>query len=161
MKANDKGLLKTFAKMGISTLQSYRGAQIFEAVGLERASRGECFTGTASRVSGRGLRRDRARGGDASRAGVPGRRVPVSRARSGRALPMAARGERHTFNPDTRREAPDRAAQAAATSGLQGVLRGADDDAEPPAPLRGLFEFDHRMRRGSVPLDEVEPVERS
>ena len=54
VKANDKGLLKTFAKMGISTLQAYRGAQIFEAIGLDRALVERCFTGTASRVSGVG-----------------------------------------------------------------------------------------------------------
>ena len=54
IKANDKGLLKTFAKMGISTLASYRGAQIFEAIGLDRDLVDSCFTGTASRVSGVG-----------------------------------------------------------------------------------------------------------
>ena len=54
VKANDKGLLKTFAKMGISTLQSYRGAQIFEAIGLDRGLVDRCFSGTASRVSGVG-----------------------------------------------------------------------------------------------------------
>jgi glutamate synthase (NADPH) large chain len=54
LKACDKGLLKTMAKMGISTLQSYRGAQIFEAVGLDRDLVDRCFTGTASRVSGVG-----------------------------------------------------------------------------------------------------------
>src|SRR5262249_28139359 len=48
IKAIDKGLLKTFAKMGISTLQSYRGAQIFEAVGLDRSLVERCFTGTPS-----------------------------------------------------------------------------------------------------------------
>src|SRR5690606_5097714 len=54
LKACDKGLLKTMAKMGISTLQSYRGAQIFEAVGLDRELVAQCFTGTPSRVSGVG-----------------------------------------------------------------------------------------------------------
>jgi glutamate synthase domain-containing protein 1 len=47
IKANDKGLLKTFAKMGISTLQSYRGAQIFEAIGIDRGVVERCFKGTA------------------------------------------------------------------------------------------------------------------
>ena len=56
IKASDKGLLKTFAKMGISTLQSYRGAQIFEAVGLDRKLVERCFTGTPSRVSPTGRR---------------------------------------------------------------------------------------------------------
>ena len=52
MKAIDKGLLKTFSKMGISTLQSYQGAQIFEAIGLNRELVEHYFTGTASRIEG-------------------------------------------------------------------------------------------------------------
>ena len=52
MKSVDKGLLKTFSKMGISTLQSYQGAQIFEAVGLNRALVERYFTGTSSRIEG-------------------------------------------------------------------------------------------------------------
>src|SRR5229473_3006174 len=54
-KAINKGLLKVFSKMGISTLQSYRGAQVFEAIGLNKALVGKYFTGTASRIEGVGL----------------------------------------------------------------------------------------------------------
>ncbi len=52
VKAVNKGLLKVFSKMGISTLQSYRGAQVFEAVGLNQALVDQYFTGTASRIEG-------------------------------------------------------------------------------------------------------------
>ena len=55
IKAVNKGLLKTFAKMGISTLQSYRGAQIFEAIGLDREMVKQYFTGTPSRLGGIGM----------------------------------------------------------------------------------------------------------
>ncbi len=55
IKAIDKGLLKTFSKMGISTLQSYRGAQVFEAIGLSRELVREYFSGTVSRIEGVGL----------------------------------------------------------------------------------------------------------
>src|SRR5579875_2898544 len=55
MKAVDKGLLKVFSKMGISTLQSYQGAQIFEAIGLNRSLVERYFTGTASRIEGVGM----------------------------------------------------------------------------------------------------------
>ena len=55
MKAIDKGLLKTFSKMGISTLQSYQGAQIFEAIGLNKSLVERYFTGTASRIEGVGM----------------------------------------------------------------------------------------------------------
>ena len=54
-KAINKGLLKVFSKMGISTLQSYRGAQVFEAIGLNKALIDRYFTGTASRIEGVGL----------------------------------------------------------------------------------------------------------
>ena len=54
-KSINKGLLKVFSKMGISTLQSYRGAQVFEAIGLNRTLVDEYFTGTASRIEGVGL----------------------------------------------------------------------------------------------------------
>ena len=54
-KAINKGLLKIFSKMGISTLQSYRGAQVFEAIGLNKALVEKYFTGTASRIEGVGL----------------------------------------------------------------------------------------------------------
>src|SRR4029077_15141793 len=54
VKAIGKGLMKTISKMGISTIQSYCGAQIFEAVGLERALIDKHFTGTASRIGGGG-----------------------------------------------------------------------------------------------------------
>ena len=55
IKAINKGLLKTFSKMGISTLQSYRGAQVFEAIGLNKELVDKYFTGTASRIEGVGL----------------------------------------------------------------------------------------------------------
>ncbi len=55
MKSIDKGLLKTFSKMGISTLQSYQGAQIFEAVGLNKSLVEKYFTGTSSRIEGIGI----------------------------------------------------------------------------------------------------------
>ncbi len=55
IKAIDKGLLKTFSKMGISTLQSYRGAQVFEAIGLNRELVQDYFSGTVSRIEGVGL----------------------------------------------------------------------------------------------------------
>ena len=55
IKAINKGLLKTFSKMGISTLQSYRGAQVFEAVGLNQSLVEAYFSGTASRIEGVGL----------------------------------------------------------------------------------------------------------
>ena len=67
IKALNKGVLKVMSKMGISTLQSYRGAQIFEAVGLEKDFVDRYFTHTASRIGGVGHRRHRRRGARAAR----------------------------------------------------------------------------------------------
>ncbi len=63
-KSINKGLLKVFSKMGISTLQSYRGAQVFEAIGLNQSLIDKYFTGTSSRIEGVGLGRAGARGAD-------------------------------------------------------------------------------------------------
>ena len=157
VKACDKGLLKTFAKMGISTLQSYRGAQIFEAVGLDRELVARCFTGTASRVSGvsydvlareAALRHARAFPGDA---------WTYPELDPGGLYQWRARGERHTFNPDTVSKL-----QHAVRAGNGGFAtfkefsKAADDDAERLCTLRGLFRF--RFAEQPVPLEEVEPA---
>jgi glutamate synthase domain-containing protein 2/glutamate synthase domain-containing protein 1/glutamate synthase domain-containing protein 3 len=154
--ANDKGLLKTFAKMGISTLASYRGAQIFEAVGLAPEVIERCFHGTASRVAGVGfdvlakeaaLRHTRA---------FPGDDYVYPELDPGGLYQWRARGERHTFNPDT-------------VSHLQIALRrgsyedyklfsaAADADNENACTLRGLFGF-KKGAQPPVPLEEVEPA---
>ena len=102
VKALGKGLLKTISKMGISTIQSYCGAQIFEAVGLERELVDRHFTGTASRIGGIGVdvlaaggaRPPRARLG---RAGADGRPLlPV-----GGVYAWRRDGEHHMWNPET------------------------------------------------------------
>jgi glutamate synthase (NADPH/NADH) large chain len=154
IKANDKGLLKTFAKMGISTLQSYRGAQIFEAVGLDRGLVERCFTGTPSRVSGVdydviatevAMRHARA---------FPGEEYRYPELDPGGLYQWRARGERHTFNPDT-------------VSKLQIALRrgsyedykefsaAADGSPETASTLRGLFRFKEGLRP-ALRLEEVE-----
>jgi glutamate synthase domain-containing protein 2/glutamate synthase domain-containing protein 1/glutamate synthase domain-containing protein 3 len=157
LKACDKGLLKTMAKMGISTLQSYRGAQIFEAVGLDRDVVDRCFAGTASRVSGVGfdviakevaLRHDRAFTVD---------EWTYPELDPGGEYQWRRRGERHTFNPDTVSKLQhavrqDDAARAFAT--FKEFSKAADDDAERLCTLRGLFRM--KPAGAPVPLEEVE-----
>jgi glutamate synthase (NADPH/NADH) large chain/glutamate synthase (ferredoxin) len=106
VKAIGKGLLKTISKMGISTIQSYRGAQIFEAVGLERELVDKHFTGTASRVGGVGLkvlatealeRHARAYPTATSGGGLEDRQLlPV-----GGVYAWRRDGEHHMWNPET------------------------------------------------------------
>ncbi len=130
IKAIDKGLLKVMSKMGISTYQSYCGAQIFDAVGLKAEFVNKYFTGTATRIEGVGLERDR-RGGGAPPprcvrrlAGVPRharrrRRIRGAGARRGpclerhHGLDLAARGARQFAGQVPRvREDPQRAGHA-------------------------------------------------
>jgi glutamate synthase (NADPH) large chain len=159
VKACDKGLLKTFAKMGISTLSSYRGAQIFEAVGLDRELVARCFTGTPSRVSGvaydvlaqeAALRHERA---------FPGAAWNYPELDPGGLYQWRARGERHTFNPDTVARLQHAVRTPDADRGYESYkefARAADDEAERLCTLRGLFRF--KYAEAAVPLDEVQPA---
>jgi glutamate synthase (NADPH/NADH) large chain len=90
IKAINKALLKTFSKMGISTLQSYRGAQVFEAVGLNQSLVDAYFSGTTSRVEGIGLD-VLARGADEARLCLPAAHGIGDGARGRRALPVPYR----------------------------------------------------------------------
>ncbi len=134
VKAIDKGLLKTISKMGISTIQSYRSAQIFEAVGLARELIDRHFTGTASRIGGVGLS-ELARGGleRHARAWVGG--VPQS---SDDLLPVGGvyawrrDGEHHIWNPET-------------IALVQHAVRAADDE-QVGAALRGDREAHETVR---------------
>jgi glutamate synthase domain-containing protein 2/glutamate synthase domain-containing protein 3 len=159
VKANDKGLLKTFAKMGISTLQSYRGAQIFEAVGLDRGLVARCFAGTPSRVSGVGydvLAREAA---ERHERAFPGETWTYPELDPGGLYQWRARGERHTFNPDTVATLQHAVRSAETDRGYESYKefsRAADGDSERLCTLRGLFRFRYAER--PIPLDEVEPA---
>jgi glutamate synthase domain-containing protein 2/glutamate synthase domain-containing protein 1/glutamate synthase domain-containing protein 3 len=155
LKACDKGLLKTMAKMGISTLQSYRGAQIFEAVGLDRQLVARCFTGTASRVSGVGydviaresaLRHARA---------FPGDDYVYPELDPGGLYQWRRRGERHTFNPESVASLQHAVRQDSFTT-FKEFSAAANDEAERLCTLRGLLRFKNADRE--LPLEEVEPA---
>jgi glutamate synthase domain-containing protein 2/glutamate synthase domain-containing protein 3 len=156
VKANDKGLLKTFAKMGISTLQSYCGAQIFEAVGLDRELVEQHFTGTASRVSGvsydvlareAGMRHERA---------FPGEDFQYPELDPGGLYQWRTRGERHTFNPDTVSKLQI-ALKRGSYEDYKEFSKSADGETASACTLRGLFAFKKGVRP-PVALDEVEPA---
>ncbi|HYU09501.1 MAG TPA: glutamate synthase large subunit [Gemmatimonadales bacterium] len=138
--AAEKGLLKILSKMGISTLQSYSGAQIFEAIGLGREVMDRCFTGTASVIGGIGFREI---------AEDVLARQPVS---VGEALPDHGRvryrrdGEDHGWSPPL-----VRALQHAEYAGFAEGVRG-----RAPAGPRDLLAF---RPQTPLPLDEVEPAE--
>ena len=157
-KAVGKGILKVMSKMGISTVASYTGAQIFEAIGLGAELVDEYFTGTVSRLGGIGLdevaeevRRRHARA-------YPFRQEERAHRtlEAGGEYQWRREGEHHLFNPKTVFKL-----QHATRSGQYEVFkeytRMVDDQAEHLATLRGLF----RLRTGdrpSVPIDQVEPA---
>ncbi|MCA9666925.1 MAG: glutamate synthase large subunit [Myxococcales bacterium] len=169
--AVDEGLLKVMSKMGISTLQSYRGAQIFEAVGLERALIDEHFTGTPSRLEGIGLReidhevRQRHERGFGERSPRAVSEPPAIAALGfgEDALPVSGdyqwrrRGELHKWNPAT-----IAALQASARSGDRALFDEycaliGEEDRE-LSTLRGLLELREAAPDAQVPLEEVEPA---
>jgi glutamate synthase (NADPH) large chain len=157
-KAVAKGMLKVMAKMGISTLQSYKGAQIFEALGLRDEIVDRCFAGTASRIQGVSfdvlaeemLRRHR--------LGYPedaARKLPTL-SNPGE-FHWRAEGERHGWDP-------------AAIADLQVAARAGDknaywrfaehinNDSKMKCTLRGLLEFKPGVAGPELPLEEVEPA---
>jgi glutamate synthase (ferredoxin) len=156
VKALNKGILKVMAKMGISALQSYCGAQIFEAIGLDRALVERYFTGTPSRVSGIGLEvlAEEVRRGHAR--AFPERPVGPPELDWGGEYQWRRDGEFHLFNPETvfKLQHATRSGQARI---FREYSRAVDDQSRALATLRGLFEL--RPAERPVPLDEVEPVE--
>ncbi|HEY2432975.1 MAG TPA: glutamate synthase large subunit [Vicinamibacterales bacterium] len=154
--ALNKGILKVMSKMGISTLQSYCGAQIFEAVGIDIRVVAKYFTGTSSRIGGVGIdeiamevlqRHRRAfapRGRDAAGPTVGGE------------YQWRRNAEYHLFSPETVFRL-----QHATRSGQYEVFkqytRSVDDQSRRLATLRGLLDL--RPSTAPIPIDEIEPVD--
>ena len=151
-----KGVLKVMSKMGISTLQSYRGGQIFEAIGLDKAFVDRFFTWTASRIGGIGI--DTVAEEVARRHAVayPMRGREDDELDSGGEYQWRRDGEHHLFNPDTVFKL-----QHATQSGQYEVYREyaelVNNQSRQRATLRGLFELSSGQK--SIPLDAVEPIE--
>ena len=152
-----KGIYKVMSKMGISTLDSYRGAQVFEAVGIRKDVIDRYFTWTSSRIEGIGLDVIAQEYGQWHRdAFAP--EGPAAELDEGGRYRWRRRGERHAYNPDTiatlqhavRKGSYD---QFKRYSGL------VDAESERLHTLRGLLRFKADPTRPPVPIDEVEPVE--
>ncbi|MCE2571983.1 glutamate synthase large subunit [Motilimonas eburnea] len=100
-KAVDKGLLKIFSKMGISTVQSYHGAQIFEALGVSKAVVDKYFTGTVTRIEGLSIDDIASETLVRHRFAYPLREIPVKTLDVGGVYQWKQRGEKHLFSPET------------------------------------------------------------
>jgi glutamate synthase (NADPH/NADH) large chain len=157
-KAVNSGLLKIFSKMGISTLQSYQGAQIFEALGINQSVVDKYFCGTVSRIEGIGLDEIAQESIAKHREGYPvDDRIFMEPAlESGGEYAWRNDGERHLFNPTTIRLLQHSTAQNDVEQ-FKEYCRNVDDQSKEMYTLRGLLKFN--ADRPSVPLDEVESVE--
>ncbi len=153
IKAVDKGILKILSRMGISTLQSYRGAQIFEALGLHDAVIERCFTGTVSRIGGADFAVIAAETLMRHRAAFPAVKADAPYLPTGGVYQWAKDGEFHLWNPDS-------------ISALQDAVRRGDekryrefaalinDQSANPTTLRSLLKF---RKTNPLALDQVEP----
>jgi glutamate synthase (NADPH/NADH) large chain len=157
-KAINGGLLKIFSKMGISTLQSYQGAQIFEALGISSEVVDKYFTGTTSRIQGIGLNEIAQEALIRHRRGYPldSNLIHTNMLETGGDYSWRRDGERHLFNPTTIRLLQ----QASSTndkSVFQEYTRTIDEQSKAAYTLRGLLKF--KSDRPSVNISEVESVE--
>ena len=157
VRACAKGVLKVMSKMGISTLQSYRGAQIFEAVGLDKTFVDRYFTWTASRLGGIGIDTVADEVVRRHRRAFPDRGREDDELDTGGEYQWRRDGEHHLFNPETVFKL-----QHATRSGQYAVYRDyarlVNDQSRKRATLRGLFEL--APAGDPVPIEDVEPVER-
>ena len=158
IKASGKGILKVMSKMGVSTVASYTGAQIFEAIGLGTELIDEYFTGTVSRLGGIGL--DEIASEVASRHAVAYPKNPERRAHRklelGGEYQWRREGEFHVFNPETVFKL-QHATRAKRYDIFRQYTQLVNDQSRHLATLRGLFEFNGEGRT-PISIDEVESV---
>jgi glutamate synthase domain-containing protein 2/glutamate synthase domain-containing protein 1/glutamate synthase domain-containing protein 3 len=155
VKAATKGVIKVMSKMGISAIQSYRGAQVFEAVGLRQDVIDQYFTWTASRIGGIGMETVAQEVLMRHRAAYPGRRTNGHALEAGGMYQWRAGGEHHLFNPESIHRL-QKAVRTGSYATYQSYAKLIDEQSKTLATLRGLLEF---APSEPVPLQEVEPVE--
>ncbi|MCU1265460.1 MAG: Glutamate synthase (ferredoxin) [Acidobacteria bacterium] len=156
IKAINKGVVKVISKMGISTIQSYCGAQVFEAIGLDQDFVDRYFTWTPSRVGGVGL--------DVIAEEVRMRQKQAFADRTANQKVLEGGGqysyryasEHHLFGPETIHKL-QHACRSGSYKVFQEYSKLVDDQSERLCTLRGLMAF--RSERKAIPVAEVEPVE--
>jgi glutamate synthase (NADPH/NADH) large chain len=156
IKAVNEGLLKVFSKMGISTLQSYQGAQIFEIIGLNHTVVDKYFTGATSRIEGMGLD-EIARETLAKHLFAFSRKdIPVERLPTGGVYQWKRKGEFHLFNPNTIHFL-QYSTHMNDYASFKKYSKLVNDQMEKAVTLRSMFHF--KRNRPSIPLEDVEPEE--
>ena len=156
IKAVNEGLLKVFSKMGISTLQSYQGAQIFEIIGLNNTVVDKYFTGATSRIQGMGLD-EIARETLAKHLFAFSRKyIPIERLPTGGVYQWKRKGEFHLFNPNTIHYLQYSTHMNDYTS-FKKYSKLVNDQMEKACTIRSMFQF--KRNRPSISLEDVEPEE--
>ena len=157
IKAVGKGILKVMSKMGISSIQSYKGAQIFESVGLNCEVIDQCFASTPSRIEGVGFDALASESVRRHEIGFPIRKeeTPLPVLPSGGQYQWRKGGERHMYNPVTIAHLQE-AAHTNSVEAFERFTELIDGDAQQRCTLRGLFMLKHADQ--PVPLEEVEPA---
>ena len=155
IKAVNEGLYKVFSKMGISTLQSYQGAQIFEIIGLNKEVVNRHFTGATSRIEGMGLDEIAKEILAKHELAFAKKSSPVDRLPVGGIYQWKRRGEAHLFNPQTI-HALQHATSTADYATFKKYSKLVNDQTDKAYTLRSLLDF--KPTRPSISIDEVEPA---
>ena len=155
IKAVGKGLLKVFSKMGISTYQSYCGAQIFDAVGLHSSFVEQYFTGTATTIEGAGLAEIAEEAARWHRDAYGNNPIYANALDVGGDYAFRIRGEGHMWTPDSIAKL-QHATRANDAKTFAEFSRLVDEQNEELKTLRGLFEL--KFADQPIPLEEVEPA---
>jgi len=155
VKAATKGVIKVMSKMGISAVQSYHGAQVFEAVGLRQDVIDEYFTFTSSRIGGIGMDVIAQEVLMRHRAAFPQRPVNGEALSAGGLYQWRSEGETHLFNPESIHRL-QKAVRTGSFATYKSYAQLIDDQSKNLCTLRGLLDF---KPSDPIELEEVESVE--
>nr|WP_294510755.1 glutamate synthase large subunit [uncultured Rhodopila sp.] len=155
LKAVGKGIMKVMSKMGISTYQSYCGAQIFDAVGLSSGFVNKCFTGTATTIEGVGFPEIAQEAVARHRAAYGENPIYRGMLDVGGDYAFRLRGEAHAWTPESVAKL-QHAVRGNLPEEFHAFTKTLDDQSERLLTIRGLMEF--KFAPTPVPLDEVEPA---
>ncbi|MEY3192789.1 MAG: glutamate synthase large subunit, partial [Bacteroidota bacterium] len=155
IKAVNEGLYKVFSKMGISTLQSYQGAQIFEIIGINKEVVNRHFTGVTSRIDGMGLDEIAKEILAKHELAFAKKSSPVDRLTEGGVYQWKRRGEFHLFNPQTI-HLLQHSTKMNDYPSFKKYSKLVNDQTQKACTLRGLFDF--KPTGPSISIDEVEPA---
>ncbi len=155
VKAVNNGLLKIFSKMGISTLQSYHGAQIFEVLGIDKSVVDKFFCGAVSRIGGMTLDDLAKEALSKHWRGFEKSRTPQNLLPEGGIYQWKRRGEGHLWNPDTI-HLLQQACRTGDYATYKKYAQKINEQKEHMFTLRGLLDF--AKHRNSIPLEQVEPA---